>query len=68
MDRSAALLERAKVVQVKNREIEEIIAGLQSISLEPQPKHAQHASWVTMSRISIVILVAFCAGLAVGGL
>jgi hypothetical protein len=37
MDRSAALLERAKNVQEKNREIEEIIAGLQSVSLQPLP-------------------------------
>ena len=67
MDRSAALLERAKNVQAKNREIEEIIAELQGISLEPQPVPSPRPSWVTMAGISIVILSAFCAGLAVGG-
>jgi hypothetical protein len=65
MDRSAALLERAKNVQTKNREIEEIIAGLQGISLEPQPhpRPSRALPWL----LAPALAVTFAAGVWAGG-
>jgi hypothetical protein len=62
MDRSAALLERAKNVQEKNREIEEIIAGLQSVSLQPLPRPPQSLPYW----IAPALAAAFGFGLLLG--
>jgi hypothetical protein len=63
MDRSAALLERAKNVQAKNREIEEIIAGLQSVSLQPLPRPPQALPYW----IAPALTAAFGFGILLGG-
>jgi hypothetical protein len=66
MDRSAALLERAKNVQARNREINEIIAGLQNISLEPQPVPSPRPSRALPWWIAPALALAFAAGVWLG--
>jgi hypothetical protein len=67
MDRSAALLERAKNVQARNREINEIIAGLQNISLEPQPVSPRPSRAIPWW-IAPALALAFAAGVWLGRL
>jgi hypothetical protein len=66
MDRSAALLERAKGAQARNREIDKIIAELQSVSLEPRPASARRPLWVSLLLAGVVVLTSFVIGIALG--